>query len=129
MTKSKHRARWIAGPIRYSASSSFIGGEERITSIGFDFVAATRGGQLRRYRLLYNVRTRVFTGNTQLITKEDAAHEAQLLALYMPIGVPRDTLPDGGIAVALKAMLTAADLADLAAASIKNRDLFSKGDE
>lgn len=129
MTKSKHRARWIVGPIAYTSTTGFVGSMHAITAYGFNFVAGTRGGQLRRYRLIYNVRTRVFSGNTMQLTDEDRANEKRLLALYMPISVRRDDLPDGGIAVALKAMLTAEDLAALTAASIRSRDLFSKGDD
>lgn len=107
---------WIAGPIGYDGHDKYETGE--ILSIQWLFIGGAPGW-VRRWALNYNVASRTFTLLSRTTSKWDQTHASALSDFYRPTAVLRSDLPKGSIRDALRAMLSAKEIATATALSIR----------
>lgn len=91
----------------------------RVETCKWEFIGGTPAGEIRRYHLMFSIETRKFTSNSLAVGSWDKAHSRDLADLYRPISILRSMLPKGSIAIAMRAMITPANLAEVTALSIR----------
>jgi hypothetical protein len=106
----------IAGPIAYRQQiSDYHLPRRKVKLAKWEFIGFTGTGTLRRWYLCFNTETRKFAANTLSVSDWDRAHARDLHAFYRPVAILRHDLPKGSITVAMKAMLTPEDIAEVTA--------------
>jgi len=96
---------WVAGPVQYWE------GNYTHFDMAWDFIGGNADGEIRRWRLRFKAKNRSFAASAKMADRGDQAHATALRNLYGPIAVLRKDLPRGEISVALRAMLSDADVA------------------
>lgn len=105
----------IAGPIAYRKNTVSNGLLPKVKVAKWQFIGFTVTGALRRWHLCFNTETRKFAANILSVSDWDRAHTRDLHTFYRPIAILRHDLPKGSITVAMKAMLTPEDIAEVTA--------------
>lgn len=110
---------WLAGPLSYKKATTGDEPKTRVTTCKWEFIGLTPSGLIRRYQLSYSVTTRKFSTVGLAVSLWDIDHTKDLADLYRPIAILRSMLPKGSLAVAMRAMVKPADIAEVTALSIR----------
>lgn len=116
---SLDKPHWVAGPLRYQTVDEGVRGARRVLVCRWEFIGGTATGDIKRWYLNFTLETRKFSTSRPVVHDWERGHWGDLGALYRPIAVLRCDLPQGGMAVALSAMLGDARRAELIALALR----------
>lgn len=117
---SRSRVHWLAGPVAYKMVEGGTYPDRKVSVAKWEFVGLTASGEFRRWRLTFSMETRKFSSSSLNVNEWERAHSKELAGIYRPQAVLRTDLPKGGIAAAMRAMISARDLAAVTGLAITN---------